>query len=203
MAGGQPRVSHASARQDAIDRGVTQILAAGKASAMPIFGFQERQRLAVGPRRLAGYALAVALAPLLTVLLAILRGQQNPATDGLAFVIAVIAVALLGGLAPAVLEAIAGALLLSFRILPPMHTFTIAGTNNAAALSVFIAVAVVVSRLADKAVRRARQAAAAIAAAEPIAESDRMRSGVACCGQPRPAHTARLGEGSGQLPSLP
>ena len=74
------------------------------------------------------------------------------------------------------LEAIAGALLLNFHFLPPMHTFAIAVANNATALSVFIAVAVVVSRLADKAVRRARQAAAAIAAAEPIAESDRMRT---------------------------
>ena len=154
MVGGQPRVSHASARQDAIDHGVAQILAAGKASTTPTFRFWEKQRL-------AGYALAVALAPLLTVLFAILRGQLNPTTDGLAFVMAVIAVALLGGLAPAVLEAIAGTLLLNFHVLPPMHTFTIAVADNAAALSVFIAVAVVVSRLAEKAARRARQAAAA------------------------------------------
>ena len=47
-------------------------------------------------RRLAGYALAAMLAPLLTVLLAILHGQLNPVADGLAFVIAVIAVALAG-----------------------------------------------------------------------------------------------------------
>jgi two-component system sensor histidine kinase KdpD len=175
MAGARPRISPASARLDAIDRGVIPILTAGKASAMPIFRWHEGRRLAVSPRRLAGYALAVVLAPLLTVLLAIVHGQLNPATDVLAFVIAVIAVALLGGLAPAVLEAIAGSLLLSFHLLPPMHTFSIAAANNAAALSVFIAVAVVVSLLADKAVRRAGQAAAAIAAAEPIAEADRMR----------------------------
>jgi two-component system, OmpR family, sensor histidine kinase KdpD len=47
-------------------------------------------------RRLAGYALAAVLAPLFTVLLAILRGQLDPVPDGLAFVIAVIAVALAG-----------------------------------------------------------------------------------------------------------
>jgi two-component system, OmpR family, sensor histidine kinase KdpD len=127
-------------------------------------------------RALAGYALAVVLAPLLTVLLAILHGQLNPVTDGLAFVIAVIAVALVGGLAPAVFEAIIGSLLLNFRFLPPMRTFTIAVANNAAILSVLIAVAVVVSLLAGKAVRHAGQAAAAIAAAEPIAEADRMRT---------------------------
>ena len=127
-------------------------------------------------RRLAGYALAVVLAPLLTVLLAILHAQLNPVTDVLAFVIAVIAVALLGGLAPAVFEAIAGSLLLNFRFLTPVQTFTIAVTNNAAALSVLIAVAMVVSLLAGKAVRHAGQAAAAIAAAEPIAEADRTRT---------------------------
>jgi two-component system sensor histidine kinase KdpD len=43
-------------------------------------------------------------------------------------------------------------------------------------LTVFIAVAAMVSLLAGKAVRHAGQAAAAIAAAEPIAEADRMRT---------------------------
>jgi two-component system sensor histidine kinase KdpD len=126
--------------------------------------------------RLAGYALAVVLASLLTVLLAILHGQLNPVTDGLAFVIAVIAVALLGGLGPAVFEAITGSVLLNFRFLPPMHTFTIAVTSNAVVLIVLIAVAAVVSLLAGKVERHAGQAAAAIAAAEPIAEADRMRT---------------------------
>jgi two-component system sensor histidine kinase KdpD len=75
-----------------------------------------------------------------------------------------------------VFEAITGSLLLNFRLLPPVHTFTIALANDATALSVLIAVAVVVSLQADKAVRHAEQAAAAIAAAEPIAEADRMRT---------------------------
>jgi two-component system sensor histidine kinase KdpD len=127
-------------------------------------------------RRLAGYALAAVLAPLLAVLLAILRGQLNPATDGLAFVIAVIVVALLGGLTPAVFEAITGSLLLNFRFLPPIRTLTVAAANSAAALSVLIAVGAVVSLLAGRAVRHAGQAAAAIAAAGPIAEADRMRT---------------------------
>jgi two-component system sensor histidine kinase KdpD len=49
-------------------------------------------------------------------------------------------------------------------------------TDVLAFLSVLIAAAVVVSLLAAKAARHARQAAAAIAAAEPIAEADRMRT---------------------------
>jgi hypothetical protein len=44
-------------------------------------------------RRLAGYALAAVLAPLLTLLLAILRSRLNLTTDALAFLVAVIAVA--------------------------------------------------------------------------------------------------------------
>jgi two-component system sensor histidine kinase KdpD len=69
MAGGEPRVSDASALKDVICRGLPR------------------------RRRLAGYALAAVLAPLLTVVLAILRGQPDPATGVLAFLIAVIAVA--------------------------------------------------------------------------------------------------------------
>jgi two-component system sensor histidine kinase KdpD len=132
-------------------------------------------------RRLAGYALAVVLAPLLTLVLVILRGQPNLTTEVLAFLVAVIAVALLGGLGPAVLEAIAGSLLLllNFYFTAPRHRFAIAEANNAAALGIFIVVAVVVSLLVDNASRRTRQAAVAIAAAEaarPIAEADRMRA---------------------------
>jgi two-component system sensor histidine kinase KdpD len=130
-------------------------------------------------RRLAGYALAAVLAPLLTRSLVVLRGQLNLITDVLAFLIAIIAVALLGGLVPAVLEAIAGSLLLNFYFTPPVHTFTIADADHAAAVGVFIVVAVVVSLLVDSAVRHTGQAAAAIAAAEaarPIAEADRMRA---------------------------
>jgi K+-sensing histidine kinase KdpD len=164
MAGGEPRVSHVSAQPEATGSCATRILVAGRqACVMPMI------RLPL-MRRLAGCALAAVLAPLL----AILRGQLNPVTDGLAF--AVIAVALLGGLTPAVFEAITGSLLLNFRFLPPIRTLTVAAANSAAALSVLIAVAVVVSLLAGRAVRHAGQAAAAIAAAGPIAEADRMRT---------------------------
>ena len=117
-------------------------------------------------RRLAGYALAAVLAPLLTLLLASLRGQLNLTTDVLAFLVAVIAVALVGGLIPAVLEAIAASLLLNFYFTPPIHKFTIAQANNVLALGVFVAVALVVSLLVDDAARRTKQAARASAESE-------------------------------------
>jgi two-component system sensor histidine kinase KdpD len=117
-------------------------------------------------RRVAGYVLAAALAPLLTLFLVALRGPLNLTSDVLAFLAAVIAVALVGGFIPAVLEAIAGSLLLNFYFTPPLHRFTIAEANNVLALAVFVAVALVVSFLVDDAARRTKQAARASAESE-------------------------------------
>jgi two-component system, OmpR family, sensor histidine kinase KdpD len=117
-------------------------------------------------RRLSGYALTVVLAPLVTLLLVGLRGKLNLTTDVLAFLVAVIAVAMVGGFVPAVLEAIAGSLLLNFYFTPPVHKFTIAEASNAAALTVYVVVALVVSFLVDDAARRTKQAARATAEAE-------------------------------------
>ena len=80
------------------------------------------------------------LCPLLTLVLASLRGELNLTSDVLAFLVAVIAVALVGGFVPAVLVAIAGSLLLNYYFTPPIHKFTIAEANNALALGVFVAV---------------------------------------------------------------
>jgi two-component system sensor histidine kinase KdpD len=117
-------------------------------------------------RRLAGYALAVVLCPLLTLMLVSLRGQLNLTSDVLAFLVAVIAVALVGGLIPAVLVAIAASLLLNYYFTPPLHRWTIAEANNVLALGVFVAVALIVSSVVDTAARRTRQAARASAESE-------------------------------------
>jgi two-component system sensor histidine kinase KdpD len=117
-------------------------------------------------RRLAGYALAVVLCPLVTLMLASLRGQLNLTSDVLAFLVAVIAVALVGGFVPAIIVAVAGSLLLNYYFTPPIHKFTIAEANNALALIVFVAVALIVSWVVDIAARRTRQAARASAESE-------------------------------------
>jgi two-component system, OmpR family, sensor histidine kinase KdpD len=117
-------------------------------------------------RRVAGYALAVVIAPLLTLFLASLRNELNLTSDVLAFLLAVIAVALVGGFVPAVVEAIAGSLLLNFYFTPPIHQFTISERNNALALGVFVAVGLVVSSIVDDAARRTTQAARATAESE-------------------------------------
>jgi two-component system sensor histidine kinase KdpD len=112
-------------------------------------------------RQLAGYLLAVVLAPLLTIVLTSDRGGINLISDVLIYLVAVIVVALVGGFVPAVLLAIASSLLLNFYYVPPIHKFTIAEVNNALALGVFVVVALLVSSVVDIAARRTRQAARA------------------------------------------
>ena len=117
-------------------------------------------------RRLLGYLLAAVLAPVLTLLLAATRSQVNLTSDVIIFLAAVIAVAVTGGFAPAVLEAITGSLLLNYYFTPPVHTWNITDPNNALALGIFIAVALVVSSVVDGAARRSKQAARASAESE-------------------------------------
>jgi two-component system, OmpR family, sensor histidine kinase KdpD len=117
-------------------------------------------------RRLLGYVLAVALPPLLTLVLAVSRSELNLSSDIIVFLAAVVAVAVAGGLIPAVIAAIAGSVLLNYYFTPPIHTFTIAEANNALALGIFVAVALVVSSLVDSAARRSHQAARASAESE-------------------------------------
>ena len=120
-------------------------------------------------RRLAGYVLAVALAPLITLLLANLRGNLNLTSDMLIFLAGVMAVALVGGLVPAVLAAVFGSLLLNYYFTPPLYRFTIAQRNNVLALIFFVAVALVVSSVVDRAARRTKQAARSGAESELLA----------------------------------
>ncbi len=113
------------------------------------------------PRKVAGYALAMALAPLLALVLANLRQHLNLTSDMLVFLIGVIAVALVGGLVPAVIAAIVGSLFLNYYFTPPFYTFNINEPNNALALVVFVIVAVVVAMIVNDAARRSKQAARA------------------------------------------
>ncbi len=117
-------------------------------------------------RRIAGYVLAAVLAPLLTLMLANLRGNLNLTSDVLVFLTGVVVVALVGGFIPALLEAIAGSLLLNYFFTPPLYKWTIAEANNALAIIVFVIVAVLVSSVVDRAARRTKQAARASAESE-------------------------------------
>ncbi len=120
-------------------------------------------------RQIAGYVLAAALSPLLTLILANVRGHLNLTTDMLVFLAGVVAVALVGGFIPAVLAAVVGSLLLNYYFTPPIHQWTIAQANNALALLIFIAVGLAVSSVVDTAARRTKQAARSGAESELLA----------------------------------
>jgi len=117
-------------------------------------------------RQVLGWILAALLAPLVTLALATSKSDINLTSDVLAFLVAVIAVALVGGFLPAVAEAVAGSLLLNYYFTPPIHQFTIAETNNVLALAVFVAVGLAVSWVVDTTARRTKQAARASAESE-------------------------------------
>jgi two-component system, OmpR family, sensor histidine kinase KdpD len=120
-------------------------------------------------RKLAGYLLAVGLTPLLTLILANLRGDLNLTSNVLVFLVGVVAVALVGGFLPALVAAVAGSVLLNYYFTPPVHKFTINDPNNALALIIFVAVGLSVSKVVDTAARRNRQAARAGAESELLA----------------------------------
>src|SRR5262249_49200099 len=126
-----------------------------------------RRRGGLTPRRqLMGYLLAVALPALITLGLASLRGELNLTSDVLFLLVGVIVVALVGGFLPALLAAVMGPLPLTYACPPPIHRWTIAETNTVLALAVFVVVALLVSRVVDRAARRTRQAARVSAESE-------------------------------------
>jgi two-component system sensor histidine kinase KdpD len=110
-------------------------------------------------RQLAGAALAVAGLPALTALLVTWRPHLNLADDLLIYLVAVVAVTVVGGFWPAVFAAVAASLLLNWYFTEPLHTFTIAEPKNLLALVLFVTVAVVVSSVVHLAARREADAA--------------------------------------------
>ena len=115
--------------------------------------------VAVGGRRLLAGVLLVAGLPLLTVVLTTARHDLSLADDLLIYLVAVVAVAVVGGFWPAVLAAVTASLLLNWYFTTPVHTLTIADPQNLLALMLFVTVAVTVSSVVHLAALRARQAA--------------------------------------------
>ena len=112
-------------------------------------------------RRVAGVALAVAVLPPITVILAAGRPHLNLADDLLVYLVAVVTITVLGGFWPAVLAAVAASVLLNWYFTEPIHTFTIQQPKELLALLLFVTVAVAVSSVVHLAARRAVQAARA------------------------------------------
>jgi two-component system, OmpR family, sensor histidine kinase KdpD len=119
-------------------------------------------------RRLTGLLLAAGGLPALAAGLHAASGV--PLTDDiLLFLAAVVGIALVGGLGPALLAAVGGFALLNYYFIPPVRTFAIATEANLVAVTVFVVVALGVSWVVDLAARRTRQAAQAADEARTLA----------------------------------
>lgn len=108
----------------------------------------------------ARYVAAVLAVAAATALLIPFRQTINPTTVALAFLLAILFVAILSGSKPALLAAVLGMLSFNFFFLPPYHTFTIADPQNWIALTVFFATALAVGQLSAHAKHQAEQAEA-------------------------------------------
>jgi two-component system sensor histidine kinase KdpD len=129
--------------------------------------------------------LAAVLLPLLTVVLATARSHLNLADFVLVYLVAVVAITVVGGFWPAVLAAVAASLLLNWYFTAPIHTFTIAQPRELLALLLFVTVAVAVSSVVHLAARRALQAARAREEAASLLELAQTGG----CGLPRAVST--------------
>jgi two-component system, OmpR family, sensor histidine kinase KdpD len=110
-------------------------------------------------RQAAGAVLAISGLPLLTMLLSALGTRLNFSDQLLIYLVAVVAVAVVGGFWPAVFAAVAACLLLNWYFTAPLHTFTIAEPRNLLALMLFVTVTVAVSSVVHLAARREADAA--------------------------------------------
>ncbi|XVQ06316.1 ATP-binding protein [Spirillospora sp. CA-255316] len=112
-------------------------------------------------RRHAGFATAVAGLPLLTFFLDHTREQLSLTSEILLFQAAVIGVAMIGGLFPAIFAAITGSLLLNYYFTPPLYTFTIHEPEAFLQLVVYLVVGMTVSTIVDITARKSWEAARA------------------------------------------
>ena len=120
-------------------------------------------------RRLLGWALALLLPTLATGIGVLLRDVIGLSTDVVLFFLGTVVTALVGGLGPALLAAVAGGLLLNFFLTPPLYSFTIGETENLITVLAMAVVALLVALVVDRAARRAQQAARAQAEAALLA----------------------------------
>jgi two-component system, OmpR family, sensor histidine kinase KdpD len=131
-----------------------------RASRVTLVNVERHEQSGISRRRqVAGAVLAVAGLPSLTALLNAVQPHLNFSDDLLIYLVAVVAVTVVGGFWPAVVAAVGACLLLNWFFTEPLHTFTIAEPRNLLALVLFVTVAVAVSSVVHLAARREADAA--------------------------------------------
>ena len=119
-------------------------------------------------RRIAGFLVALVGGPLLTMLLLSFRSTESLASDVLAYQLLVVIVALVGGVWPALFAAILSGLTLDFYFTEPFYSIKISHPLGLLTLFLYLAVAVLVSYVVDRAARQTRLAHRAAAESELI-----------------------------------
>ncbi|WP_078913029.1 MULTISPECIES: sensor histidine kinase [unclassified Streptomyces] len=127
-----------------------------------------RRRTLPTSRLIAGPVAALVLPLLLTLVLDRMRGTLNLTSEALLFLVTVVAVACIGGVASALLSALTAALLLNYWFMPPIGEFTMSDPDSVLALVVFATVAAAVAAAADRSLRLSRRSARATAEAETM-----------------------------------
>src|SRR5580765_597290 len=121
-----------------------------------------------------GIGLSVAAVAGVTGAIYALRSAAPVLSLGVLYVIAVVTVAVFRGLAYAIPVCIASLLTFNFLFLPPVHTFALRDSANWVALAAYLVTAVVVSELATRSRRLAREAVEA----ETLRQSDAVKTAV-------------------------
>ena len=96
-------------------------------------------------RHWAGALIAGLGLPLLTIALVSVRSSLAAESTLMIYLLAVVIVAVVGGIVPALLAAVASFLLVNWFLTPPYHTLAVENRDAAIDLFVFIVAAVVVS----------------------------------------------------------
>ena len=120
-------------------------------------------------RRIAGFAVALLGGPLLTWLLWTFRSDESITSDVLSYQLLVVAVALTGGIWPALFAAVLSGLTLDYFFIEPFFTVSIGEPHHAFALVLYVIIAIMVSYVVDRAARQTRAAQRAGAESELLA----------------------------------
>jgi two-component system sensor histidine kinase KdpD len=120
-------------------------------------------------RQVAGAVLGAVLLPLLTLVMAVARDGLDLPVTLLLYLLAVVTIAAVGGVWPALGASVVAFLLANYFFIEPLHEFSIHEGKDLIALIVFLLTAGVVSGYVHFAARRSAEAARARAEAETLA----------------------------------
>src|SRR5207245_6913468 len=123
---------------------------------------------------LVGVLASAGAVALVTAAIAVARPYVPVLSLGVLYVFAVLPVAVVWGLAFAIPVSVASMLAFNWFYLPPTHTFSLQDSANWFVLAVYLVTAVVVSDLAARSRRRARDAEQRAREAGSLAETARV-----------------------------